>query len=346
MEKTLTNKRIDYIDLVKGIAIFLMIFAHCYEQLTDEIALNIGLSLVISSFHMPIFFIASGFLFNPKKVKSFGEFLKKLSKSILAPYASFTALDISFDFMQKIVLHNDSIDLANSIKDSLLQNHYNKLWFMMVLFFVQIAAYFVCKLKTKGILSVFALCIVLAFAYDRFVGVDLPLTIDLVPLGLSFFLIGYVIKNEELADKIFELKYLIVYIAIGTAAMVGNRYATGTLSISIAYTIFGNFALFYIAAVANSFALITICKAINKISFINYIGKYSLIFYGLHGLPLKVFNMTVFRFFDGSVARYFLITISATVISCVILWAVNEIIQRTPLRIFIGKPLRINKKIS
>ena len=59
MEKT--KQRISWIDVTKGIAIYLVILGHSL----------IGLKVndYIFAFHMPLFFIASGLLFREKSIK-------------------------------------------------------------------------------------------------------------------------------------------------------------------------------------------------------------------------------------------------------------------------------------
>lgn len=48
--------RVEWIDVAKGIAIILMILGHC-------ISVDSWLRLIIFSFHMPFFLIASGYFY-------------------------------------------------------------------------------------------------------------------------------------------------------------------------------------------------------------------------------------------------------------------------------------------
>ena len=53
------NQRLDSIDLAKGIAIFLMILCHS--------GMNNGITQWIYAFHMPLFFVVSGYLYNGQR---------------------------------------------------------------------------------------------------------------------------------------------------------------------------------------------------------------------------------------------------------------------------------------
>lgn len=73
MEKT--KQRISWIDVTKGIAIYLVILGHSL----------IGLKVndYIFAFHMPLFFIASGLLFREKSIK---KTIAGNIKKLLVPY--------------------------------------------------------------------------------------------------------------------------------------------------------------------------------------------------------------------------------------------------------------------
>ncbi|MBP9989017.1 MAG: acyltransferase family protein, partial [Ruminococcus sp.] len=77
---TLNNpakKRIDWIDMAKGYGMILVIIGH--------IVADKGIAFrLISSFHMPLFFVLSGYLFSNKK--TFKEFFIKKVKSLVVPY--------------------------------------------------------------------------------------------------------------------------------------------------------------------------------------------------------------------------------------------------------------------
>lgn len=81
------NKRNDYIDFVKSVAIILVVIGHCIQcgsgslYFEEQLYFDNILFRVIYSFHMPLFMLLSGFLFGYTK-KMWGESDKKESVTI------------------------------------------------------------------------------------------------------------------------------------------------------------------------------------------------------------------------------------------------------------------------
>ena len=73
------GRRIDWIDCVKGLGILLVYIGHCYIPTVNDF---------IYSFHMPLFFIVSGFLWDNSKYQqmSIRDFAEKKFKAYIIPY--------------------------------------------------------------------------------------------------------------------------------------------------------------------------------------------------------------------------------------------------------------------
>ena len=98
------SKRIQWVDIVKGIAILAMITG---RSLTGTPGENL-LTLLIYSFHMPIFFIMSGFTTKIQKDKKIiGRKLFKLAKKILIP----TIIVVIICTTERIIFHICSKDM-------------------------------------------------------------------------------------------------------------------------------------------------------------------------------------------------------------------------------------------
>lgn len=92
------GKRIEYIDQIKGLAIFLVVLAHimAWTYQSWEVALqhkSVAPMLwwrIIYSFHMPLFFCVSGYLCSIKK--GYTTFVKNKIKTLIIPFVSFFIL--------------------------------------------------------------------------------------------------------------------------------------------------------------------------------------------------------------------------------------------------------------
>lgn len=84
----------DTIDILKGITIILVVFGHAVQGIVDSnnLSLNTAFSSfyitkqVIYGFHMPVFFIVSGFFLTKWLKKDRRTALKKKTKRLVYPY--------------------------------------------------------------------------------------------------------------------------------------------------------------------------------------------------------------------------------------------------------------------
>lgn len=77
------NRRLNWIDIAKAIAIILMVFGHT--------SIPSFVSDFIYAFHMPLFFIASGWTTSWNKY-SYGDFVKKRTRHLLFPFIIYSGI--------------------------------------------------------------------------------------------------------------------------------------------------------------------------------------------------------------------------------------------------------------
>lgn len=75
------EKRLDYIDIAKGLGMLAIIWGHIMEVGTTNI--------FVYAFHIPLFFFISGAVFQKDKYKSFKDFAKRRIKTLVIPYFIF-----------------------------------------------------------------------------------------------------------------------------------------------------------------------------------------------------------------------------------------------------------------
>lgn len=190
------RNRIDWIDFLKGIAILLVIYAHTITGWRRS---------VIFSFHMPLFFMLSGYTFRKtwhskcewKKIR--GDFLRlfllayiiwafRFSVYIFRDHVHYNAIQIYLSLLYASgseYSHNDMLVPA-----------FGMMWFLIVLFEVRTIYRFIRKTSKLWIGGGIALSIcyggilISKFFY-------LPLSLDVAMVAYIFFFIGTVVRNVE-----------------------------------------------------------------------------------------------------------------------------------------------------
>lgn len=210
---TAVKQRIDFIDLVKGWVIFLVIWVH-----TDHPA------WVTPNFVNSAFFLLSGLFF---KKYEFGIFSTKQVNSLLIPFIFFYLIAYPF----RVVLHywdfrtleafdwGCILDIFDSVDrpDYLFVNV--PLWFILCIFFVKYYYWLICN-APKIILLFIA---ILAFILCRQINsIDTPFMMNNAVYWLGFFILGNLLfkwltsknkKGKISAIGITGLLGLILYIA-------------------------------------------------------------------------------------------------------------------------------------
>ena len=120
-----SRKRNQALDFAKGLAILLMIYDHI-----------VGTGKLITSFHMPLFFIISGYLMKEGRVR---ETISKKSKGLLLPYVKYNVLavlvgGVKCKFYEKNNWHETSTYIVRKFINIFLAKDIWLLWFLLVLF--------------------------------------------------------------------------------------------------------------------------------------------------------------------------------------------------------------------
>ena len=266
------SRRIDFVDLTKGVCIILVVMAHvggAFEQLDTN--------SMLSCFRMPLYFFISGVFFKSYE-GLLGFILRKINKLII-PFLFFY---LSAFLMKYIVwkIAPGVFQLPVSWNELLVVFHGHDLikfnppiWFLLALFNCNILFYLIHFLREKHLPVMFAVTILIGCAgfYLGKLQIELPLYIDVSMTALPFYLV-------------------VMYF---TATFVGMRTNNYT----------GNIFQVYIAAFAGIFMIMLLCKKVKKIKVVSYLGRYSIITLSIHGPILHFLGPLVSRYIHNSWAQ-------------------------------------------
>ncbi len=190
------SKKVHYsqIDALKGIAIFLVILGHGIILFPINLHRNTVCNFIfrwLSSVHMPLLFLISGFCFSYKQ--SYKIYIWKKIKRILIPYIVFNAID----FFPRAWFPN-LVNRPRGIIESIVKILFNggEYWFLYTLFVIFLIYPFLCKFIENNIyISTGSLAVILLLHFilpptDIF-------TIDRVIYYLFYFISGRIIKNYK-----------------------------------------------------------------------------------------------------------------------------------------------------
>ena len=224
-------KRVDYVDIAKGIGIVLVVMGHNDFELISPFAHKL-----IYSFHMPMFFFMSGMFFKPDV--PFWPFLRNRFNRVLRPFVAILLLI----YFASISFSKISLVMATRrlIKAMYANGHYLdwvQLWVLPHLFTVSFFAFLFFKVMKQtqlqkwqwwilGLLyigSVLSLKLFWPFEINLFgrslIVYGLPLSLDLVLISGFFFIFGYEL-NQKQNHILFENPWILLGSGIALTLLV------------------------------------------------------------------------------------------------------------------------------
>ena len=227
-------------DLIKGIAIFLVIISHVQPRFPLNelpfLAPLVCLESILGPGLMPMFFIMSGYGHREKKA---GAMLSKSFSELIIPYlcaipiylcAHFVLLWPVYECMKDRLVNIGvrflGFLLGLPVEKDIFGHHVwatSALWFFLALFIAENLLNLIIKIKNQYLqfLGV-ALCIGIGF---------LLLSVDFnyycIPQGLhatAYCYLGYLLKKHKLVEQGLHLKW--VYIILGSIVVIQTIWAT------------------------------------------------------------------------------------------------------------------------
>ena len=269
---------------------------------------------IVHAFHMPIFFIVSGWCFNLKKHNKFKSFSLSRIKTLIVPYffwgvVLFVGWELFYLFYnpEKVV----------SLKDYLYSIFYNNAtfspfatvqWFLTCMFFAQIIGWCVLKVCKEKFLPV-VLSIIFLFGigwgYSFVLPFRLPLSLDVALSSSGFYLVGWIIPNcvkPKLNEKTKKILLSPITFLIEAGLGLMASYINGYVNMRIIS--FGNPLLFYFSAIMLSLAIIHFSYLVEKWTTKGNIIYDNILFLGKNTLPILMLNQVFIQFAKLIAGRY------------------------------------------
>jgi len=326
-----------WIDYVKFLSIFLVVFYHCPPPFTHIPHLSLSL------LRIPCFFFISGLLFRFEKYPSFLKFVKRRSKQLLVPYFCFFVIFYAYWLIigKKTGLEADQ---NASLFQPLWEYLYGRpnlvcvpMWFVSCLFALQCIFYLLFR-KVKN--RIFALPILFSLPFVT-VWVDLsnsPWMLDDVLRNIPFYGVACLFR-KEIMDPVNFKKHLIplcLSVILYMFSVYGLTFAENNY-LDILLRLVGSFCILY--------PVIFIFKAITgffvKSHFVEYISTNAIVVLACHTYPVRIIWIFIEKvlhkgpdFFDG---QYLLKFLMATIILSAMIIPIFLINKYIPFMVGKGK---------
>ncbi len=334
------GSRILWIDNLKAIAIFFVVIGH-------TVGLPATIEKLIFSFHMPVFFWLSGMLVKDTlKEIPFLPFLKAKAKKRLIPYFYFSVISYILWFVlfrhfgTQAALNIPPVRpligilYGNGINYWLVHN--TVLWFFLCLFITEILFFYIIKIPSPRLLLLILFILSIIGYIDTYInkpdGFRLPWNIDIALTMAVFYGLGYALRKPILSDNIFKRDGRLADESVIILAMA--LYIVSSLlndKVAVVAGLYGNYFLFYIAALSGIFFWIAIAKGIPQSKLFSKIGDSTLIIFPMHLLVfpfLTAIQVYIFKLPTSLKHESVILSILYAVISILILLPVADIIYK------------------
>lgn len=340
----ISTRRIDYIDMAKGIGILLIIFGHLQPKYGV-------LSNYASYFKISLFYVLSGFLVS----KSDKVNVKGKTKSLLVPYFFWSLIFIVEQVIKGILRGGDVKDTILYIIEIISGKGIMTLWFLPSLLLAIILHIYITP---KNTFFIVLLLIIVPFFVKIIIATDFVVNIKR-EISITYILFCFlcVAVKGIVAWWFFETSFLtfsimierikiyqsiVIFLLVGVGVTILPK-----ANIDFNRLFLGDYPiLFFAVGLVASFSMIISLKGINSVKVLCYIGRNSLFFMCAHmvlfitsisnkmviAIQSKIFNTKINNL--ASVSSSFLITVTIVYLLSLV-W--NHIKDRVVLKYEIFK---------
>ncbi len=209
--------RIEWIDVLRGVGITLVVVGHCLPNLTNAI---------IYAFHMPLFFALGGLLYRPST--DYKAFFKHKAQHLMIPYVTFLVIFYSEVVFKAILyaVNQTSLGSLKGIAIALFKGLYggqllgggtSAFWFVTCFLVTQqVFNYLFTKFNRKQLglilLGSFTLSYINQFCFQE---LPFPGAMNVALAALPYFGLGVVLKEQKISRSMYLGSGFIGLVGVG-----------------------------------------------------------------------------------------------------------------------------------
>lgn len=286
------RERVYWVDNIKFIACCLVVFGHFFQSMVTsniipESELYNCVIQSITCFHVPLFFICSGFLFDLEysiKEWNWKNNVIKKAVALLTPYFIFSTLT----WVLKFIFSSDINNRLGGLLNTLFINPTAPYWYLATLFM-----FFVCipKIKTfKGCISLLVISVLLKII-GIILGGQTTFILTMIPANMVWFAMGIFFSKGHIREFVDKNGY-----TVGIAEIVLLLFVI--YSAVFFRTIRSNFSFyrFALGVIVSSCVIIIFVKYFNHDYLIRkYISELTMPIFLLHTVFAATIRSALFR---------------------------------------------------
>lgn len=313
------TQRISWIDNAKALGIIAVFYGHIVEKIFLTYAYAIPSAdlqyKLIYSFHMPLFFLLSGYLVKETQHRNLLMFMKNKFMTRIVPFFFFNLLILPCYFINEKISPG-SIDVSQLFQTSLYllagRPAFNPItWFLTCLFSVEIINYLLYPLLRRSRIALF-----MAMVLFYIMGWSLSYKADMINqyitipdfwfikealVAYSFYLFGNLIASFPIFREKMN-PYLNVLLLLLTATCVAATFNLNNGPFKMypvvvfAFGGYGSFLLFPLTAIAGSICIISASRLMPSFNFMRFLGRNTITLMGLNGIFALFVNIFLINF--------------------------------------------------
>lgn len=308
--------RKNWIDWSKAIGIYLVVLGHCTFSNKDVLGF-------IYTFHMPLFFMISVFLYK-NQIKSFRIYIKKLNDRLLMPYF-FINLIVGIWEIIKYIIRGDN-DYLPMIKEQLygtLLGIPTKIfsgptWFLLSLFWCQIFMFFYIRFKENGKKSYLLFSIpIFIFILVHNIGVSSFMGLGTFPIAIIYFFMMYNLKSKILIYIQNRKFYYCMFISFLLLFLTFCLYKVNGNS-NLIISSYGNyFILGILGGILGSLGIFLLGYSLEKLEsyFVIIISNSTILILGFHMTLMNIIELHIYNFQYNTISNIIISLIIVIMIS-------------------------------
>ena len=307
-------ERLSWLDVLKGIGIIFVAIGHIYSNRT---VFN-----WLYSFHMPLFFLAAGWVYKEKSILTD---IKRRIQTIVVPYFSFGLMVLLYWQVIERKFRDSDMGFIESLL-GLFSGCYDNLdfnvhlWFLPC-FFVTVVLFNIL-VNLGGRKTAYIVSALMSLIYVVLPMPELFWGFNRVFKYIGFYAVGVFLAGREtrIVDRKIRTGMVAVALIVLNFFLSLHNITTGIM--------------WFVTALIGVAALILISQLINENKILQYFGRISLIVLCIHGpvyrIVVKIVSITLHKGTDAVRENFFLamLIVSVTLVVCSMIYEI--VIKITP----------------